>query len=346
MHSRITLKKLAETLGLATSTVSKALSDSYEISAETKDRVRKLALEFNYKPNILAKGLKTGRSNTIAVIIPYLSNPFQSQLLEGAQQAAIENNFKIIFMQSRENPELEEECLEVLFQQNIDGVIISPCANSSAESLKRYNQFFPIVLVDRIDFDLPIFKIGVNNEKGGYTATQHLIDSGRKDILVICAENIGVSQHRLLGYKKALIANFIPYCKESIIQINYQQSQIDLKRNLTELLAVKVKNFEGPIGLLCTTDTITLYVLGILASLDIAVPKDVAVIGFANTEYAESLNPALTTIVQPAYAMGNLGVKKLIMSMQAKDRFEVDVQTILLETFIVPRKSTSNINYL
>ncbi|MBP3944082.1 LacI family DNA-binding transcriptional regulator [Sphingobacteriaceae bacterium WQ 2009] len=337
---------MADTLGLATSTVSKALSDSYEISVETKERVRKLALEFNYKPNILAKSLKTGRSNTIAVIIPYLSNPFQSQLLEGAQQAAIEGNFKIIFMQSRENPQLEEECLEMLFQQNIDGVIISPCANSNIESLKRYHQFFPLVLVDRIDFDLPMFKIGVNNEKGAYEATQHLIDSGRKDILVICAENIGVSQQRLLGYKKALIANFIPYCKDAIVQINYQQSQIDLKRNLTQLLAEKLKEFDRPIGVLCTTDTITLYVLGILANLDISVPKDVAVIGFANTEYAESLNPALTTIVQPACAIGNLGVKKLIGLIQAKDRFEMAAQTTLLETYIVPRKSTSKIRHL
>lgn len=120
----ITLKELALKLGLSVSTVSKALNNSFEISDKTKSRVSKMALKYSYRPNILAKSLKTGRSNSIGVIIPYLGNPFQSQLLEGAHEAAYERNFKLVFMQSYENAKLEQESLKILQQQNVDGVIL------------------------------------------------------------------------------------------------------------------------------------------------------------------------------------------------------------------------------
>ena len=164
--SNITLKELARKLGISVSTVSKALNDSFEISDETKQRVREMADAHQYRPNILAKSLKTGRSNTLAVLIPYLSNPFQSQVLEGAHQAAFERNYKLVFMQSRENEQLEQESLHVLQQQNVDGVIISPSANSDLKFLKQFHQQCPLVLVDRIDFELDTFKIGVVMRRG------------------------------------------------------------------------------------------------------------------------------------------------------------------------------------
>lgn len=338
--NRITLRELANKLGISVSTVSKALNDSFEISKETKHRVRKMAQEYNYKPNIVAKSLKTGRSNTIGVIIPYLANPFQSQILEGAHQAAYDHNYKLVFMQSRENAKLEEESLEVLHQQDIDGVIIIPSANSNLKSLRQFNQQVPLVLVDRIDFEIDTYKIGVNNEKGAYEATQHLIDLNRRDILILCGRNIGVSEKRISGYKKALMANYIHNKKENIIQVDYGQSREDLIMNLTQILDEKIKKCNLPIGLLGTTDTLTVNTLGILSNLGISVPDQVAVIGFANTEVAESLNPSLSTIIQPAREIGYKGVEKLIQLIESKNRFQIDFDTIILDTTIIPRKST------
>ncbi len=338
--SNITLKELAAKLGISISTVSKALNDSFEISEETKLRVRKMAQEFNYKPNILAKSLKTGRSNSIGLIIPYLSNPFQSQVLEGAHQAAYERNYKLVFMQSRENAKLEQESLKTLQQQNVEGIIITPSANSNLKYLKQFHQMCPLVLVDRIDFDLDTFKIGVNSERGAYDATQHLIDSGRKNILVLCGRNIGVNQQRISGYNKALIANYITLNKENIIQVDYGQTREDLIKNLTVILADKLKRNLEPIGLLGTTDTLTVSALGILSNLGIKVPEQVAVIGFANTEAAESLNPSLSTIIQPAFEIGYKGVEKLIQMIESKDRYQIKFDTTILNTNIIPRNST------
>ncbi len=338
--SNITLKELAKKLELSVSTVSKALNDSFEISEETKVRVRAMAEKYHYRPNILAKSLKMGRSNTIGVIIPYLSNPFQSQVLEGAHQAAYENNFKLVFMQSRENSRMEQDALKTFRQQNIDGIIITPAAESHIKTLKQYNQEFPIVLVDRIDFELDTFKIGVNSEKGAYDATQHLIDMGRKEILLLCGKNIGINKDRIAGYKKALLANYIPLDPSNIIQVEYGQTREDLVKNLRILLERRIKELDHPIGILGTTDTLTVTSLGILSQLNLQVPSEVAVIGFANTEMAESLNPSLSTIVQPAFEIGYLGVSKLIETIVSKNRFEMEFSTTMLESKIIERKST------
>lgn len=336
----ITLKELASKLGLSISSVSKALNNSFEISDETKARVKEMADKYDYKPNILAKSLKTGRSNSIGVIIPYLGNPFQSQVLEGAHQAAYERNYKLVFMQSHENAKLEQDSLKTLQKQNVDGVIITPSANSNLKYLTQFHQICPLVLVDRIDFDLPTFKIGVNSEKGAFDATQHLIDSGRKDILLLCGMNIGVNEKRISGYKKALMANFIPFSHKNIIQVDYGQSREDLIINLTQRLKEKLNENSTLMGVLGTTDTLTVSALGILSKLGIKVPEQVSVIGFANTEAAESLNPSLSTIVQPALEIGKKGVEKLIQLIESKDRFKIDFDTTILDTNIILRDST------
>src|SRR5690606_32272717 len=178
--------------------------------------------------------------------------------------------------------------------------------------LQQFHQKCPLVLVDRIDFDLPTFKIGVNSEKGAFDATQHLISAGRKNILVLCGRNIGINQKRISGYNKALMANFIALNKDNIIQVDYGQSREDLIKNLTHILKDKLSKTSEPMGILGTTDTLTVSTLGILSNLGIRVPEEVAVIGFANTEVAESLNPSLSTIIQPAFQIGVKGVEKLI----------------------------------
>lgn len=338
--SNITLKELARLLGLSISSVSKALNDSHEISVDTKKRVHKMALEYDYKPNILAKSLKTGRSNTLGIVIPFIGNSFQSQILEGAHQAAYANNYKLVFMQSRENAQLEEESLYALVQQNIDGIVISPSANSNLEVLNTIHQKTPIVLVDRIDFDFDTHKIGVDSERGAYEATQHLIDQGRKKIFVLAGRNIGVTRQRISGYKKALLANCIDFDDRYVVQADYGQTTADLIANLKIELLKRLPTTGEPIGLLGTTDTLTVSSLGILASLGYHVPQDIAVIGFANTEVADSLNPPLSTIVQPAIEIGYKGVEKLIELIKTKDGSHINYKTIKMSPSIVLRQST------
>ncbi|PVH24895.1 LacI family DNA-binding transcriptional regulator [Sphingobacterium corticibacter] len=337
----ITLKELAKMLGLSVSSVSKALNDSHEISVETKRKVQELASAHNYRPNMFGKSLKTGRTNTVAIIIPYLANPFQAQILEGAHQAAYSNNYKLIFMQSREDADKEIELLQSLLSQNIDGILISPSANTSVEFLQEVHQEVPIVLIDRIDFELETHKIGVDNERGAFAATQHLIDMGREHILVLNGKDLGVTQKRTAGHKNALLANQIPFSEDNIIEVDYQLSRQDLVHSLREMLQEKLSKVDKPIGILGNTDILTLSTLAILSEMEICVPEEAAVIGFSNTEAADSLNPALSTVVQPALEMGKLGIEKLVELMNCKNRFQAVTTTTKLDPMLVFRKSTT-----
>jgi len=341
--SKMTLKELAEYLELSVSTVSRALNDSYEISEETKERVRLAAKKFDYRPNLAAKGLKTGKSNSIGLIIPYLSSAFQSQILEGAQQTALAHNVNLIFMQSRENENIEKECFQALIQQNIDGIIIAPSANSSVSYLKQLNKQVPLVLVDRIDFELDAPKIGVDSEFGAYQATKHLLENGRKEILVLAGKNLGVNSTRILGYKKALQDFKLPFHPEHVIQINHGQESDELMNNLKLMLDRKLKQFNQPIGLLGITDTLTVNSLGVLHQLGKKVPQDVSVIGFANLLFAESLNPPLSCIVQPAIEMGRTAVEELMKLVINKYTPKFSAKQIILKPDIILRNSSFNV---
>ena len=334
----ITLKQLAQKLNLSVSTVSKALNDSHEISEDTKLKVQALAEELQYRPNLMAKSLKTGRSNTIGLVIPYITNPFQSQILEGAQQAALDRHYNLVFMQSREDAKMEEEALNALLQQQVGGIVISPSANSNERFLQAIHGKCPIILVDRIDFDIKTPKIGVNSEKGAFEATQHLIDAGRTEILVVTGKNLGINQKRLLGYKKALMANYLPYKPENVVYVEYGQTAEDLITNLTQLLDKRLKAYSQPIGILCTTDTLTIHTLGILAKLGVQVPDTVSLIGFANTEYADCMNPSLSTVFQPAVEMGYESVSRLIDLMEREG--DMEEETVIMDPIIIPRNST------
>ncbi|MFD2597840.1 LacI family DNA-binding transcriptional regulator [Sphingobacterium corticis] len=338
--ANITLKQLAKMLGISVSSVSKALNDSHEISEETKIKVRKLAKQEGYRPNMFGKSLKTGRTNTVAVIIPYLANPFQSQILEGAHQAAYANDYKLIFIQSREDQEIERDLLHSLIDQRIDGIIISPSANSDPTFLRAINEEVPIVLIDRIDFDVETHKIGVDNERGAFDATEHLIASGRRDILVLNGKGLGVTQKRTSGYQKALLANYIPFRSEYIVEIDYQQSKQEMADELRQILKEKLQMMPDKIGLLGNTDVLTVTALAVLADLGIEVPNQVAVIGFSNTEAAEAMNPSLSTVVQPAIEMGRLGIEKLIELIKCKNRNQLNPTITTLAPIMALRKST------
>ncbi|NGM90212.1 LacI family transcriptional regulator, partial [Parapusillimonas sp. SGNA-6] len=184
---------------MSVSTVSKALNDSYEISDATKKRVKEVALKHNYRPNALAKNLKLGKTNNIGVIISTIGSPFQAQIIEALHKAAVRFDFNLIMMQSQDSEEIERKALNTLINHGVEGILISPAfENSNVDLLAHlYKTACPIVLFDRINYNLDTFKVGVDNEKSIYRATEELIKIGRKKIVVLCGKNIGVTRNRL-----------------------------------------------------------------------------------------------------------------------------------------------------
>lgn len=342
--TKVTLKEMAKALNMSVSTVSKALNDSHEISASTKDQVKLLSDKLGYQPNPLAKYLKLGRSNNIGVILPSIGNPFHSQIIEFLHEYASKNDFNMIIMQSRDTEELETKAIEILLSHGVDGIIISPAHETSNHQLleKINRETCPVILFDRINYDLDTFKIGINNVVSIENATEELLNIGRRKIVVLCGKNIGVTKERLQGYKNVLARNNIEIKSEYIVYINNSYSLQDFDRELKENIENLMKSSTPPDAILGTTDTLTTRVLGVLADLNIQVPQQVAVIGFANTDLANSLNPSLSTIRQPTNEIASLTIQMLINLINSKkNRSQIDFQEFKLASTIQLRKSTA-----
>lgn len=337
---RITLKDIAKALNLSASSVSKALNDSHEISQETKKLVKDYAEKHHFRINKIAQTLKTGKTYSIGVILFNISNNFVAQMLDGIQVVSEQAKYDIIIMQSRNNELLEKKAIEVLRNRGVDGLLISPINHQSSETELRALQEngIPVVLIDRIFHNLHTHKVGVNNFEGAYRATKHLVDQGKKRLMHITGKDLGITEERLNGFKAALATANIPFHPDLLLACDYtegSQVEIEIKRKIVQLLDAGQK----PDAIFCATDDITSRTLGGLAELNIAVPAEIALIGFSNTPYAHALNPALSAVVQPAFEMGKLGFQKLIELVNKKHQ-EVAFETIALDTELHIRKSS------
>ncbi|MBP8113876.1 MAG: LacI family DNA-binding transcriptional regulator [Chitinophagaceae bacterium] len=339
----ITIKDIAKALGLSTSTVSRALRDSHEISAETKKIVLEYAEKNNYKPNPIALSLKERRSRSIGVIVCEIANSYFSQVINGIESIAYDNGYNVIIAQSRESFEREMLNLQYLTSRSIDGLIISVSTESNDFSyLKELHQKkMPIVFVDRIVDEIETHKVIADNYKGAYEATLHLIECGYERIAAITTpSSLSISRERLAGYKAALTDNgidvdveLIKYCQHGGMIFSEVQTVVD------ELLANKNK----PDAIFAAADKLTTNCLRIFKTKKMIVPDDIGLIGFSNIDLAELLNPPMSVIRQPAFEMGEVAMKLLLQVIESK-RPVTDFETKVLTTELLIRGSTKKIN--
>jgi LacI family transcriptional regulator len=183
----VTIKDIAKALGLSTSTVSRALRDSYEISPETKRLVLEYAEKINYHPNPIALSLKERRSRSIGVIVAEIANSFFSQAIDGIESIAYQNGYNVIISQTRESSERESTNLNYLTSRSIDGLIVSVSAETTDFSSFRelYDRGMPIVFFDRIVAEINTHKVVVDSYRGAYDATLHLLNNGYRCIAAI-----------------------------------------------------------------------------------------------------------------------------------------------------------------
>ncbi|MEJ5054827.1 LacI family DNA-binding transcriptional regulator [Sphingobacterium sp. MYb382] len=341
--ARVTLKSLAQALGMSVSTVSKALNDSYEISEETKARVREHAELKNYQPNTIAQTLKTGRSNTIGVIIPKMSSPFESQILEGIHKAALAQNYRAIIMNTMEDEALEKSSIKALVDKGVDGILFCPIhENSNTTYVQQMAEQIPFVIFDRTNYPLKTHKIGILSTEGTRAACRHLFDKGHLHIAILCGNKQGMTADRLAGYIKAHRDADIEVNSSYIISLD-AKNRSELDANLETSLGQLLKLPTPPTAIVGVSDTITTHSLGILAQMGVLVPEQLAVIGFANTDLALSLNPSLSTIYQPAQDIGEISFQKLHEILTKKYKNQIEWEDIKLPTTIKLRKSTNDL---
>lgn len=335
----ITMHDIAKALNLSASTVSKALSNSYEISDKTKQRVIEYAKANNYRPNLIAQSLKQGHSKSIGVVISSLDNHFFSQVINGIESVAHDEGYNVIFTQTHESYDLETKNVTHLAHRSVDGLLISlSTETTNIEHLQKLQeQGLPIVFFDRVSNDMATHKVTVDNVKGAYEATVHLIKSGYKNIAHITSSaNTSVTKERVSGYSKALADYGVPVNSQYIKYCDLGgNDRAELKQKIDELLALNPR----PDAFLTAFDRVTTETLSILHELKIAIPQQVALLGFTNTVLADVLNPSLSTVYQPGFEIGEEATYMLISLIKSKE-VVTQFETKVLPTKLFIRNST------
>ena len=336
----VTIKDIAKALGLSTSTVSRALRDSYEISPETKKLVLEYSEKINYRPNPIALSLKEKRSRSIGIIVCEIANSFFSQIINGIESIAYDKGYNVIIAQSHESYDREVLNVQYLASRSIDGLLVSVSSETQDLShLKNlHDRGFPIVFFDRIVDEMETHKVIVDNFKGAYDATEHLIKSGYRHIAALAgSEYLSITKERLGGYRKALEDHGIPY-DEHYIQHCLHGGMLynEVENALSELLKLKKK----PDAIIASADKLTTNCLRYFKKRKIKVPDDVALIGFSNLDLTDLLSPSLSVVRQPAFEMGELSTELLIQLIESK-RPVKDFERKVLPPQLFIRESTS-----
>ncbi|MCX6215034.1 LacI family DNA-binding transcriptional regulator [Spirosoma sp.] len=311
----ITIKDIARALNLSTSTVSRALRDSYEINPETKRLVTEYAERLNYRPNPIALSLKENRSRVIAVIVPQIANNFFSQVINGIEAIAYNRGYHVIIFQSHESYEREMLTVQQAVARKADGLLISLSSGTLDVTYLRelQDKKLPIVLFDRVSAQLTSPSVSADNFAGAFAATEHLLQSGRRRIAhLTMPSHISVTQERLAGYRAALEQYGIDY-DENLVRYGWF-GQDEVEPLVDELLTY------APDAFFAAGDRLSLGCLAALKNRNIAIPGDVSLIGFTNSTVADLLAPPLTTVEQPALDIGQIAAEQLINLIEGKQR--------------------------
>ena len=331
----ITIGDVAKLANVSKTTVSRIINGNYlHTTEETRMRVLKAIKDLDYRPNALAKGLKSMKTNVIGIVLSNFKNPFWTTVLEGVEDACQELGYNLMVCNSNEDPETEEEYIREFQTRQVDGIIINPTGQNLELYRKLVESKFPLVVINRRIPNIETSNVVMDNVRGAYSATDHLIKSGRKNVAVFVYQNPYVSTwtERIDGYQLALLRN--GFTTEDFRVLELDQKGNKLKEAIIEFLQ---KNPDVD-GIFSTNNMITLEVLGAIKHLDLIIPDDLGIVSYDETIWAKYLDPPLTTVRQPGYRMGRMAAEIVIKTI--KEEKHLAPETIVLEPELIIRTSS------
>ena len=341
MKDKITIKDIARELGVSTSTVSKALKDSYEISDSTKKRIKAFADFYHYKPNSLALKLRNQKTQVIGVVIPEIVHHFFSRVIQGIEKIANQRGYNIMICVSNESYDKELLNIEMLANGSVDGLLISLAKETQKiQDFKHFDELLenkvPFVLFDRVEKSISCDKIIIDDEGGAYKATKYLIEKACKKIaLLTTPDYVTVGQSRKKGYSKALQKFGIRQDDSLIIKIDKEDDDHKgIYEQIKKIIFVK----EPPDGIFAVNELYAALAMKIAKERGLKIPEDIAIIGFTDGIISEFSSPSLTTVAQHGYTMGKHAAEMLINRIENK--IQGEFQTEVISANIKVREST------
>lgn len=333
-NSEPTIHDIARELNISASTVSRALNDNPRISLKTKEKIKSTALKMGYRPNSLASNLRNRRSNTIGIVVPLINRHFFASVISGVEDVAYQAGFNVVISQSNDLAEKEINIVHSMFSNRVDGLIISiAMQTSNFDHLKLFRKKnIPLVFFDRMVQEIESDKIVVDDYSGAFRVTRHLIDQGYQRIGHLGGpQNLLIYADRQRGYRDALAQSGLTVDESHVIYSRLTEEE----GNDAICRLIDLPN--PPDALFCANDTTALSAIVYLKSRGYKIPADFGVVGFSNEPFSKVTSPSISTIIQPAFEMGQKAAELIISKVEKK---ETGYQTIVMPTELVIRESS------
>lgn len=330
----LTINDIAKALNMSKSTVSRALRDAHDVNPETKSKVLAYAAKYDYRPDSLAKGLRSRSTKTIGVIIPAYNIPFYSIAICGIQDYAMKMGYNVMVCHSNEQYEIEIKNVEALLNANVEGIIISVARDTEKnEHIKKLQRKgIPLVLFNRVIENFKAAKVVVNDYYGAFNMVDYLLKTGCKKIAHISGpNNLLLSNNRKGGYFDALKKAGIEPDKNLVAEGDFT---IESGISCTEKILAENKGIDA---IFAVCDAVAFGAMKVLKKKGIKIPDEISVAGFTNEPMAELVEPALTTVKQPIYEVGETASKLLFAQLNDTN---LPAELCVLETTIEVREST------
>lgn len=334
-----TLETIAEKTGYSISTVSRALTgkaEKFRISETAAETIRKTATELGYSPNIIAQNLRNGKTETIGLVVPDISNPYFAEISSVIVAEAKKHGYTTIVTDTMENESAQKDSVCALVSRKVEGMIIVPCGSDPSYLEDLNKRVAPIILVDRYFENSPLPFVVTNNWQGGVDGTNILIRNGHKRIACIQGNLDSMpNRKRTEGYlsalKKAGLEDFRQIVgNDFTVQNGYIETKLLLNSS------------DRPTAIFALSNTIGLGAIRAIREAGLKIPEDISLVSFDNNIYLDYFVPAVTRIGQRVEEMGRMAVKLLIGSIQGQktlsSQIELSTEIILRESVGTPKE--------
>jgi DNA-binding LacI/PurR family transcriptional regulator len=330
----ISLKDIADELGVSISTVSRALKNNPIISPDLTEKIKKLAKERNYIPNPLAMGLLRQQTKMIGVIVPDLVTHFYSSVISGIEEVAKENGYYIIIASSNESLEKEKESVNNLLKSRVEGLIV--CISQQTSNFEHFELLIqneiPLVFFDRVVESLEVPSVTVDGAKAAKNVTRHFYENGCRRIAYISGpEHLNISKHRKEGYLKGLQECGLQFNPDLLVECNLNAVEATLATQ--KLLSLK----QIPDAIFGINDTIAFAAMKEIKKHKLKIPEDIALVGFTDEFHSTVVEPALTSVTHPTLQMGKEAARLFFESIEKGQNF---AEKVVLPTKLVVRESS------
>ena len=337
----ISMQELADICGYSRVSVSAALNGKGGISEKAREKILRIAKEYNYTPNKMAHALKGLPSYLIGMLIRDLSNPFYTQMIKIIDDHLHKKGYSLIVLNSMADLEREKKALQTLYSYNVDGLFIAPFAKDNAvDNITSIvgNHKKPVIMLDNLSRDIGSMSIGFNNRSGAYEATQYLVDCGHTEISYLAGPESSLSyRERSAGFMKCMQENELTINSNSIFPCGSSAED----GYTAALSLLKTKN--RPSALFCFNDYIAIGVYRAAQDLKLNIPQDLSIIGFDNINLTKLLSPALSTVNIHIDKVARDAAENMLKFLK-DENYSPQTKNHIFEPELIKRDSVRNLN--